>query len=97
MNRRQHRWASHQGDPGGVELEDADRASCIMQQVEITDVPVRIEEHRGRAYWCPSCREFHYVPLPPEVEKGQLFGPRLTTLVEKLLFRFRYDTPSMNA
>ena len=52
-----------------------------MQQVEIIDVPIRIEEHRGRAYWCGSCRKFHYAPLPPEVEKGQLFGPRLTTLV----------------
>jgi hypothetical protein len=65
----------------GVELEDADRAPRVVQQVEIIDVPVRIEEHRGRAYWCPSCQKFHYAPLPPEVEKGQLFGPRLTTLV----------------
>lgn len=65
----------------GVELEDADRAPRVVQQVEIIEVPVRIEEHRGRAYWCPSCQKFHYAPLPPEVEKGQLFGPRLTTLV----------------
>jgi hypothetical protein len=65
----------------GVELEDADRAPHVVQQVEIIDVPIRIEEHRGRAYWCPSCQKFHYAPLPPEVEKGQLFGPRLTTLV----------------
>ena len=65
----------------GVELEDADRAPHVVQQVEIIEVPVRIEEHRGRAYWCPSCQKFHYAPLPPEVEKGQLFGPRLTTLV----------------
>jgi transposase len=65
----------------GVELEDADRAPRIVQQVEIINVPVCIEEHRGRAYWCSSCQRFHYAPLPPEVEKGQLFGPRLTTLV----------------
>jgi len=65
---------------GGV-LENADRAPRIVQQVEIIDMPIRIEEHRGRAYWCPSCRKFHYASLPPEVEKGQLFGPRLTTLV----------------
>jgi transposase len=65
----------------GVELEDADRAPHVVQQVEIIEVPVRIEEHRGRAYWGPSCQKFHYAPLPPEVEKGQLFGPRLTTLV----------------
>ena len=64
----------------GGGLEDADRAPRVVQQVEIIDVPIRIEEHRGRAYWCPSCQKFHYAPLPPEVEKGQLFGPRLTTL-----------------
>jgi len=60
---------------------NADRAPRVVQQVEIIDVPIRIEEHSGRAYWCPSCQKFHYAPLPPEVEKGQLFGPRLTTLV----------------
>ena len=65
----------------GGELEDADRAPRVVQQVEIIEVPVQIDEHRGRAYWCSSCRKFHYAPLPPEVEKGQLFGPRLTTLV----------------
>jgi transposase len=65
----------------GGGLEDADRAPRVVQQVEIIEVPIQIEEHRGRAYWCGSCRKFHYAPLPPEVEKGQLFGPRLTTLV----------------
>jgi len=65
----------------GGELDDADRAPRVVQQVEIIDVPIRIEEHRGRAYWCPSCQKFHYAPLPPEVEQGQLFGPQLTTLV----------------
>ncbi len=65
----------------GGGLENADRAPRVVQQVEIIDVPIRIEEHRGRAYWCGSCQKFHYAPLPPEVEKGQLFGPRLTTLV----------------
>ena len=65
----------------GGELDDADRAPRVVQQVEIIDVPIQIEEHRGRAYWCPTFRKLHYAPLPPEVEKGQLFGPRLTTLV----------------
>ena len=65
----------------GGGLEDAGRAPRVVQQVEIIDVPIRIEEHRGLAYWCPSCQKFHYAPLPPEVEQGQLFGPRLTTLV----------------
>ena len=48
----------------GGGLEDADRAPRVVQQVEIIDVPIRIEEHRGRAYWCPRCQKFHYAPLP---------------------------------
>ncbi len=73
------RTVGRQASGGG--LENADRAPRIVQQLEIIDVPIRIEEHRGRAYWCGSCQKFHYAPLPPEVEQGQLFGPRLTTLV----------------
>ena len=65
----------------GSGLEAADRAPRVVQQVEIIDVPIQIEEHRGRAYWCAACKKVHYAPLPPEVEQGQLFGPRLTTLV----------------
>jgi len=63
----------------GGGLEDADRAPRVVRQVDIIDVPIRIEAHRGRAYGCPSCQKFHYAPLPREVEQGQLFGPRLTT------------------
>jgi transposase len=51
----------------GGELDDADRAPRVVQQVEIIDVPIRIEEHRDRAYWCPTCRKFHYAPLLPTI------------------------------
>jgi transposase len=65
----------------GGELAAADRAPKTIQQVEILEVPIRIEEHRGMAYWCPTCQTLHYAPFPTPVEKGQLFGPRLTALV----------------
>ncbi len=29
------------------------------------------------AYWCKNCQKVHYGKLPPEVEKGGLFAPRL--------------------
>jgi transposase len=45
------------------------------------EVPIRIEEHRGMAFWCSTCQTIHYAPFPVTVEKGQLFGPRLTALV----------------
>ncbi len=65
----------------GSDLEDAEKAPTVIQQVEIREVPLHIVEHRGHASWCPSCREFHYAPIPPSVVAGGLFGPRLTALV----------------
>jgi transposase len=65
----------------GGDLEAADRAPKTIQQVEIVEVPIRIEEHRGMAFWCPACHTLHYAPVPAAVEKGNLCGPRLTALV----------------
>jgi transposase len=61
-----------------------DAADCpprLVQQVEIVAKPMRIEEHRGLAYWCPTCQKLHYAPVPEEVTKAGLAGPRLTALV----------------
>jgi transposase len=65
----------------GEALEDADTAPRVLQQVEIIEVPVRIEEHRGLAYWCRNCQRVHYASIPPEVTQAGLAGPRLTALV----------------
>ena len=62
-------------------LLPADEAPRVIQQVEIIETPVRIDEHRGTAYWCEQCRKIHYAPLPADVERGGLAGPRLTALV----------------
>jgi len=53
----------------------------VVQQVEVVKSPVRIEEHRSLAYYCSHCDKMHYAPLPPNVRKGGLVGPRLTALV----------------
>ena len=53
----------------------------VVQQVEAVESPVRIEEHRGLAYYCSHCDKVHYAPLPPDVRKGGLVGPRLTALI----------------
>ncbi len=65
----------------GSKLDLGDKAPRVVQQVEIVEKPIRIDEHRGLAYWCSTCQKIHYAPFPPEVEKGQLLGPRLTVLV----------------
>jgi transposase len=70
----------HCPDCGGT-LKNAAAAPQVIQQVEIVVQPIHVEEHRGRAYWCPRCRQVHYAALPSEVVKAGLAGPRLTALV----------------
>ncbi|MFV1963328.1 MAG: IS66 family transposase, partial [Acidimicrobiia bacterium] len=65
----------------GDALLPSDEAPRVVQQIEIIQKPIRIDEHRGMAYWCESCQQVHYAPLPTEVQKGGLFGPQLTALV----------------
>jgi len=65
----------------GGRLRPASNDPRVVQQVEIVNTPIEITEHRGQAYWCKRCQQIHYAPLPPEVEKGGLVGPRLTALI----------------
>lgn len=65
----------------GGQLNPAEQAPKVIQQVEIMDVPIHIEEHRGLAFWCPACQAVHYAPFPSSVAEGGLFGARLTALV----------------
>jgi len=68
----------------GGRLRPAPRAPRVLQQVELVARPVRIDEHRGHAYWCRRCQRLHIAPLPPEVEAAGLLGPRLTALAAYL-------------
>jgi transposase len=68
----------------GCGLRPAGDDARVVQQIEITGVPILIEEHRSHPGWCPSCRKVHYVALPAVVERGGLAGPRLTTLIAYL-------------
>jgi transposase len=65
----------------GGSLRLAKRPPDVLQQIEITETPTIVTEHRGLAYWCPHCQKLHYAPLPDAVVKAGLFGPRLTALV----------------
>ena len=53
----------------------------ILQQVELVQKPFVVTEHVANAYWCATCQQVHYAPLPPAVVSGGLCGPRLTSLV----------------
>ncbi len=68
----------------GGSVKRAKSEPRVVQQVEVVESPVRIDEHRGLAYYCSRCEKVHYASLPAEVEKGGLVGPRLTALVAYL-------------
>jgi len=70
-------------DCGGPLKEDAGVLPSVVQQVEITAVPVEITEHRAGWYWCAHCQKLH-CPLPAAVEKSGLCGPLLTAWIAYL-------------
>ncbi|MBN1553746.1 MAG: IS66 family transposase zinc-finger binding domain-containing protein, partial [Phycisphaerae bacterium] len=68
----------------GGAVRPAKRPPRVLQQVEIPAIPLEVTEHRGLAYWCPRCQKLHYAPLPADVRRAGLVGPRLTALVAYL-------------
>jgi transposase len=53
----------------------------VVQQVELVDRPYTVTEHRARLYQNLHTGQVRAVPLPPEVRRCGLLGPRLTALV----------------
>src|SRR5208282_2411543 len=53
----------------------------VIQQVDINDVPLVIQEHRGHPGWCSHCQKVYEAPLPIGIERGVLVGPTLTTVI----------------
>src|SRR5271168_1051982 len=56
----------------------------VIQQVDINEVPLSIQEHRGHPALCSCCQKLYTAPLPIGIERGRLVGPRLTTLIAYL-------------
>jgi transposase len=67
-------------DCGGA-VTPADEPARVLQQVEIIAQPIQVTEHRGLACFCGRCQKTHYAPLPDEVRRAGLVGPRLTAAV----------------
>ncbi|MDI6773751.1 MAG: IS66 family transposase [bacterium] len=53
----------------------------VSQQVGLVEQPFVVTEYLRLAYWRPTCKEIHYAPLPPEVERAGFFDSRATALV----------------
>jgi transposase len=68
----------------GRGLQPAEVPPRVVQQIDIREVPVIIEEHRGLPSWCANCQKIHYAALPAAVARGGLVGPCLATLIAYL-------------
>src|SRR5258708_5466808 len=68
----------------GHGLQPSTAAPRVVQQIEIHEVPLKIEEHCSHPGWCPHCQKVRYAPFPLMIERGGLVGPRLTTLIAYL-------------
>lgn len=54
---------------------------CVVQQVELVEKPYMVIEHRARLYQNLRTGRVLAAPLPAEVRRAGLLGPRLTALV----------------
>lgn len=74
-----HAWLYEWPEPGpGWEPLDE---FCILQQVDLVEKLFEVTEHRARLYRSQTTGEVMAVPLPPEVRRAGLVGPRLTALL----------------
>ena len=68
------------GCGGAVELTS--NAPHVLQKVELIEQPPwSVTEHQAYAYQCARCQQVHYAPMPAEVERGGMLGPKLMALI----------------
>ena len=53
----------------------------VVQQMDIEAVPLTVEQHTCPEYWCEQCQKPCWAPLPLQIERGGLVGPKLTALI----------------
>ena len=53
----------------------------IHHTAELPEKLIHVTEHRRFGHVCPHCQKLLYAPLPDGLEQGELFGPRLQSLV----------------
>jgi len=61
-------------------IRPAEDRRRVLQQLELADQPFVLTEHIAYGIWCYDCHCYHDAPLPEEVARAGLFGPRLTSL-----------------
>jgi transposase len=74
-------WGYEECPCCGGELVDLRQPPRTLQQVELLEIPVRIEQHDSQEQWCAHCEKTFVPRFPDELRKAGLVGPRLTALV----------------
>ena len=65
----------------GGKLRDNDQEPKKHQQIELDAQPVVIEEHHSIGQTCVECGKTHQCPIPEDIRKAGLVGPRMTALI----------------
>jgi transposase len=65
----------------GGELEYREKLQRVLQQIELMLQPTEITEHRSLECFCAECDKSFVAPIPEDICRAGLVGPRLTTLI----------------
>lgn len=65
----------------GGSLRDQTETTKTLQSVEIIDQPIEVTEHRRIGQNCADCGKTHHCPLPDDIRRAGLVGPRMTALI----------------
>ena len=65
----------------GGTLADAGTDPKKLQSVELIDKPIEVTEHHRVAQACLDCGKAHHCPLPEDIRRAGLVGPKMTALI----------------
>lgn len=65
----------------GGELEYREKLQRVLQQIELLLQPTQITEHRSVECFCATCDKTFAAPIPEDIRRAGLVGPRLTALI----------------
>jgi len=65
----------------GGTLADAGTEPKKHQSVELIDNPIEVTEHHRVEQACVDCGKAHHCPLPDDIRRAGLVGPKMTALI----------------
>lgn len=65
----------------GGTLVDVDTEPKTHQTFELIEKPIEVTEHRRVGQTCQDCGKTHHCPLPEDIRRAGLVGPKMTALI----------------